>query len=395
MLNGPATDTMVRKKRFVLIFDDLRSVHLFKDVGQIPFQLQRHFDYDVEIVCRRNEAHYLYLNDALKGLKLVFHEGCPYRYLLRHARDIDVLMLFHISTGTIRRGLLYKFINPQGCLYVKADMSGDSIRYARWGERNIITQARRMFLFSRFVKRVDLVSFETERSYRGVTTIPPEKKLLLPNGFDPDFIDWYGVRRRQFHEKEDIILLVGRHGDYAKNSELMFDIISKIGNVGGWQVWFVGPMTSEFEQFKSDFLRLNPRMAGVVVCTGQINDKQELFDLYSRAKMLCLTSRWESWGMVCVEAMAFGCVPVMAPVSSAEDITNNRRSGVVIDSHDALVWAAELQRLIDSLDILEKLSTASQEHFGNSFKWQQILFRLDTKIRNIRGMRYATASQAT
>ena len=237
-------------KRFVVMFDDLQSVHLFKDVGQVPFQLHKHLGYDAEIVCRGSKEKYLYLDGALKGLKFSFHHGRPYRYLKQHARAIDVLMLFHVSTRTIYRGLLYKALNPDGCLYVKADMSGEVLEYAQRGKRNIITQTKRQLLFNQFVKKVDIVSFETERSFRGVDAIPSEKKLLIPNGFDPDFIDWYGVRQRTFSEKENLILLVGRHGDYAKNSELMLEVLPLMGDLGNWRVVFVGPMTPEFQSEK-------------------------------------------------------------------------------------------------------------------------------------------------
>lgn len=370
-------------KRFVVMFDDLQSVHLFKDVGQVPFQLHKHFGYDAEIVCRRNEGNYLYLDDALKGLKVDSHHGRPYRYLKQHARSIDVLMLFHVSTRTIYRGLLYKALNPDGCLYVKADMSGEVLEYAQRGKRNFITQAKRQLLFKQFVKKVDIVSFETERSYRGVDAIPPEKKLLLPNGFDPDFIDWYGVRRRSFAEKANLILLVGRHGDYAKNSELMLEALPLMGDLDGWRVVFVGALSPEFQQRKDRFLKQCPHLSDKVVFTGQLDDKHELFDLYSRAKLLCLTSRWESWGMVCVEAMALGCVPVMTPVSSADDLTGNGDSGFVINSDDPAEWSTGLVSLLKNPDRLEGLAKSAYARFKDRFDWRRIVAHLDEKIRQI------------
>ena len=380
MLNASMTDVTPRRKRFAVLFDDLQSVHLFKDVGQIPFQMYRHFGYEAEIVCRQNEERYLYLDDALQGLKVVFHNGHPYRYLLKEAGNIDVLMLFHVSTETIYRGLLYKALNPAGCLYVKADMNGDKILYAQWGERNVITQAKRMVLFNLFAKRVDIVTFETERSYRGVDNIPPEKKLLLPNGFDPDFIDWYGVRRRQFAEKENIILLVSRHGDYAKNSELMFDALGEMGDIGEWQVWFVGPMTDGFKKRRDRFVEQFPLLAEKVVCTGQIDDKRQLFDLYSRARVLCLTSRWESWGMVCVEAMAFGCVPVMTAVSSAEDITGNGTAGRIVEQENSEHLARTLKDICADPETLQTLSRAAHTRSRERFTWKDSLVQLDRNI---------------
>jgi glycosyltransferase involved in cell wall biosynthesis len=375
------------------MFDGLESIHLFKDVGQVPFQMYRHFGYDAEIVCRRNEEEYLYINDALKGLKLTFYEGSPYRYLLDHARDIDVLMLFHISTLSIYRGLLYKLVNPRGCLYIKADMNGEKIRYAEWGERNLLTQAKRIFLFKQLVKRVDIVSVETERSFRGVSNIPRKKMILLPNGFDPDFIDWYGVRRRTFDEKENIILLVGRHGDYAKNTELMLDTLADMGDIGSWQVWFVGPMTAEFEKRRASFQNQYLHLVDKVVFTGQIDDKRELFELYSRAKILCLTSRWESWGMVCVEAMAFGCVPVMTAVSSAGDITANGTAGLIVEQGSARQLAQTLKEIMEAPLGLEALSLKTQAHFQSSFVWKDRLAALDARITKVFSHASAAGSQ--
>lgn len=381
MLNGSGTGVVQRKKRFVLIFDNLLSVHLFKDVGQIPFQMQRHFGYEAEIICQRNEEKYLYLDDALQGLKVGFHDGHPYRYILKHARDIDVLMLLHVSTETIYRGLLYKTLNPSGCLYVKTDMSGESIRYAQWGERNFITQSKRMLLFNQFVKRVDIVSFETKKSFQGVKSIPPEKKLLLPNGFDPDFIDWYGVRRRQFSEKENIILLVGRHGDYVKNTELMLDALEVMGDIGEWQVWFVGPMTAEFEMRKDLFLERLPHLAEKVRFTGQIDDKRQLFEFYSRAKVLCLTSRWEGFPNVAIEGLAFGMIPMMpASIACTADIIDNGRCGIGFTQDERRGLIAALETVFAKENNLELLAQMAQQHFNRSFCWQNILKDLNDRI---------------
>jgi glycosyltransferase involved in cell wall biosynthesis len=291
-------------------------------------------------------------------------------------------MLFHISTETIYRGLLYKAVNPGGCLYVKADMSGDVIRYAQWGERNFITQAKRMFLFSRFVPRVDIVSFETERSYRGVNTIPQEKKLLLPNGFDPDFIDWYGVRRRSFAEKENLILLVARHGDYAKNSELLLDALEVMVDLGDWQVWFVGPMTFEFEKRKNRFLNQFPHLTEKVKFTGQIDDKRQLFELYNRAKILCLTSRWEGFPNVAVEALAFGMIPMMPDsIACTADIVDHGRCGIEFrqNNRDGLLIA--LKSILAQENELELMAQRAQQHFNRSFCWQNSLKNLDDLIK--------------
>jgi glycosyltransferase involved in cell wall biosynthesis len=229
---------------------------------------------------------------------------------------------------------------------------------------------------------VDIVSFETELAYRGVKNVDADRKLLIPNGFDSELPQWYGVERRTFETKENIVLLVGRHGDYAKNSELMLDALENMDHLEGWQVWFVGQMNDAFERRREAFLRQRPELSKQVVFTGQIDDKKELFELYSRSKLLCLTSRWESWGMVCVEAMAFGCVPVMTAVSSAVDITNYGKCGIIIESSDPQYWSNRLREIFSDMSSIKKLSDATREHFQR-FEWKKILSHLDKKIKVI------------
>ncbi len=373
MLNDERADTNSRKKRFVLLFDDLQSVHLFKDVGQVPFQMYKHFGYAAEIVCRRGREDFSQIDSVLQGLKITIIDESPYRYLARQARDIDVLMLMHISTRSAYRGILYKFLNPQGCLYIKADQTGSQVDFGTWVDQDVVTHLKRVLLRKKLIKSVDLVSFETQAAFSGADAVPAAKRVLLPNGFDPEFIDQYGVRRRDFKEKENLILLVARHGDQVKNTELMLDALAIMGDIADWQVQFVGPMTPEFEQRKNLFLHNNPRLTGKVTFTGQIDDKRELFELYSRAKILSLTSLRESWGMVCVEAMAFGCVPVMSPVSSALDITQNNQTGFIIDSYDPQTWAVQLHDICRDQGKIKDVSAACTFFMHNQWSWCVLL----------------------
>ena len=381
MLNEDNSRTDSRKKRFVLLFDDLQSVHLFKDVGQVPFQMYKHFGYAAEIICCRGREEFSQIDPVLRGLKITVIDESPYRYLFRQARDIDVLMLMHISTRSAYRGILYKFLNPKGCLYIKADQTGSQVDFGRWVDQDVVTHLKRVLLRKKLIKAVDVVSFETQLAFSGADVVPAAKRVLLPNGFDPEFIDRYAVRRRDFKEKENLILLVARHGDQVKNTELMLDALALMGDIADWQVCFVGPMTPEFEQRKELFLHNNPELAGKVTFAGQIDDKRELFELYSRAKILCLTSRRESWGMVCVEAMAFGCVVVMTAVSSAHDVTDNGKCGIVIGSHEPETWATRVQGVISDSAGLERLAVAARQHCAQHFYWQPILQPLSDALK--------------
>lgn len=368
------------KKRFVLIFDSLQNVHLFKDVGQVPLQMGLHFDYEPMIVCQRNLDTFPCSGGFVSSLAIDSHNGHPYYWLYQNSVNIDVLMLFHISTSTIYRGLLYKLRNPDGCLYVKADASHDKIAYTQWNHKNPFTVLKRKVLFRIFLKIVDIVSFETIRSFIGATKILQKRKLLLPNGFDPEIITHLGIKQKNFSEKENMILLVGRHGDPAKNSEFMLDVLELLEELGAWQVYFIGPTTLEFDRRRKKFENEYPELAAKVSFVGAVNDKKILFEYYNSAKIFCLTSRTESWGMVCVEALAFANVLLMTEVISAADLTAGGKAGIVVAQGDKKSYASSLKRLMNEPEFLLRLHQQAAEHFNQHFIWKHILDSLNSKI---------------
>lgn len=370
-----------KKIRFTLLFDTLENVHLHKDVGQIPFQLQKHFGYDTEIICHKARGGYGYIDGELKGLKLRFITTSPLLYLLLNAKKIDVLMLFHVKSASLYATILYKLLNPKGLVYVKYDLPDCELLYATWGNRNVITQLKRTILFRMFVRKLDLFSVECRRVYDKLTKIPASKKIHMPNGFDPDTAAYYGVVPKPFEEKENIILLVGRHGTRQKNSELLLQALEKMGGIGDWQIFFVGPMTEEFKRLKDAFIEEHPCYRGKIHFPGNIDDKKTLFDYYNRSKIFCFPSRWESWGLVCGEALCFGNVLVMSrEIVSGDDLTDSGRTGFLLKGDEPEEWANTLTMLMSDEGMLREYYQYAREHFARNFIWKDILGKLVGKI---------------
>ena len=87
--------------------------------------------------------------------------------------------------------------------------------------------------------------------------------------------------------------------------------------------------------------------------------------------------------MVCVEAMAFGCVPVMTAVSSAADITATGTAGIVVEQSSASRLAQALKEIMEAPLGLENLSRRTIAHFQTSFVWKDRLAALDEKITKV------------
>lgn len=56
----------------------------------------------------------------------------------------------------------------------------------------------------------------------------------------------------------------------------------------------------------------------MVILLGNIEDKNLLYDDYDRAKVFLLTSRWESFGIVLVEALRFGNYIIATEIENEE-----------------------------------------------------------------------------
>ena len=69
-------------------------------------------------------------------------------------------------------------------------------------------------------------------------------------------------------------------------------------------------------------------------------------EVYGRADLLLFPTRWESFGLVVIEAMAAG-LPVIVSDAIGSGIVTDGRNGVVISGHDPSRYAEALRRLAD------------------------------------------------
>ncbi len=375
---------MVKRLNLTLIFPKLKNVDLLKDMGIIPYLLERNHNFNSKIISYNNSKEYSYLDREVKGLKLNFIDKKPlsiYRYLYKNYKEIDVLMLVHISTKTIYLTLLYKFLKPDGYVYLKADMS--DFNYIIWGKRFFLVQLKRNFLYKQFIKKVDLVSYENIKSEQFLKDIPQNKKLYLPNGFLSDISKLLKVKREPFKDKENTILFSARHGSYQKNSELLLNALKKIDNIYDWKIIFVGSMTDKFKIEKDKFLRDFPYFKDRVIFLGNIENKQELYMYYSRSKVNILTSRWEGFPLVSLEALYFGSVLLLSDnIFSYIDLTDRGRVGFIFkgDSVDSLKEI--LVKIFEDRVDLELEYEKSIKLYEDRFKWEDLVAKLNSKIVN-------------
>lgn len=385
---------MKLKKSFVTIFTDAQNFHLVKDVGQLPYFMYKTGQYAAELVSYKNDKSYPYLNYEVKGLKLSFIQNLGrffyfekgiIKYLFSSSKKIDVLNLFHFKKDNIAYLLLYKALNPKGVAYVKLDMDilffkdYNSFFYSKYALKNLLLR----ILIKLHFRLTDLFSVETKDAHDYLLQVYPELKdklICIPNGVDDQYIDRH-ISVKSFQEKENIILAVGRIGTFQKNTELFLEVLLKV-DLNDWKVFILGPIEENFTAYISNFFTARPHLRDKIIFAGNITDRQELFGWYNRAKILCMTSRFEGFPITFPEALYFGNYIITTSVSSAHSITFDSHYGT-ITGHDASDFARAINQATESGFLNEnryhEIRRFSKEHFT----WPVIIDNLLEKLKSL------------
>ncbi len=387
---------MALKRQFVTIFPVSENVHLVKDIGQIPYFMYKRHGYASTLVAYQNSAEYPNLEGEVQGLKLLFLENtgktsfmekAVITYLRREAKNIDVLNLYHFTKETMFYGMLYKKLNPKGCLYVKMDVYNEQLQQGFQHSKKKLKNAVLKQAERRFLKKADVFSCENPKSVDLLQQLYPhikDKVLLVPNGVNDFYLKAMLGTPLPWQKKENILLTVGRIGSKEKNHEMLLKALAQV-KLNDWKVYFVGPVEPAFNDLKEEFLNAYPHLRDKLVFTGAVYNRKLLYSYYNRAKLFCLTSPFESFGIAFVEAMYFGnYILGTTGMSSFDLLSNNEKYGEKVEVDDAEGLAVKLQAHINDQSCLEAKYEAIIQH-TETFYWSKITDRLNDKINNTMG----------
>ncbi len=381
-------------KTFVTLFVHTPSVsHLYKDPATIPYCIAK-LGYEAKYVSFlrqeqisqeiRKILHPLQFetieDDVLERHAMLWRSKSVLKYIWNNAKQIDVLNLYFLKYS-ILYAITYKIRNPYGKLYVKLDMNvDDMIRQ----ESDKIERIRRWVYNYYLHHYVDIVSTETSKAIEYMKTryhVEEPKLQYIPDGLNDYFVQSNHITIKPYEEKENLIITVGRIGTHQKNNEYMLDALEKVGDLKGWKFLFVGNVEDCFQNEVTLFYKKNPQLKESVRFIGQLSDRNKLFDIYNRAKVFCLTSRYESFGIVNVEAQWFGDYILTTSIPSAIDfVETNENLGKIVHSSDEL--ADEIKKIICGETDLSVGFNERVEH-GKRFAWSRICQQLDECLKNM------------
>ena len=376
--------------RWITYFPEIHNVHLTKDLGLLPFYMQEVAGYDAALMARFTDEEYPALEGEMKGLKNIslgdrgtwfFTERASVHYLKNHAKQIDVLNLYHLSRHTLVYGYLYKKNNRKGKLYLKLDAYTSHLSKPKSYARNPVKNAVLKWLERRFFKVVDLISVENTRGLElAKSTYPKLKKKLfyLPNGCNDLYLQKHFAAP---FNKQNTILSVGRPGSSDKNYELLISALPFL-KLGNWSMKIAGDVSPEFQTKWNTAVEKYPEQAAQIEFLGHFTDRQKLYKEYASAKVFFLPSRVESFGIAFAEALYFGCVLVgHKGMSAYDDLTANGKFGIYFEDNDPESFAKSLNEAMsksEEKDTQDKI----QIHAAENFYWSTLATKLDKRLRD-------------
>ncbi|MBU3073206.1 glycosyltransferase [Clostridium estertheticum] len=363
---------------FVTLFPETENIHLTKDVGMIAYILHKYYGYNSTIACYKN-GEYDYLNNEVKGLKIDFIKRYTGKrridviiYLIKNVRKTNILHLFHLSSRSLCCAFIYKLLNPKGQVYLKLD-ADYRIKEFDFNKRGIKGTIKRWLM-----KKCKLISIETKNLHKYTNNNWNLNVEYIPNGFYD-----YGIRNNvNYEEKENIICTVGRIGTNQKATEVLLEGFKIAADkIKDWKLKIIGPIEDEFRSYIDNFYKENPNLKERIIFTGPIYDRKKLENEYRKAKVFCLTSRYESFGLVFLEAMKNGCYIITSNVESSSDITDNKKYGDIFSVDDEVGLAQCFSKTCNQENKIKENCSSIQSYAYERFYWPTICKKIDSLLK--------------
>ncbi|TYP75731.1 glycosyltransferase family 4 protein [Paenibacillus methanolicus] len=406
---------MKAKKTFCILWPGLENSHLTKDVGIIPYIMQKHHDYTARYVSLKPsvgelswpalgqfsepvevdliEPSFEFRSETI--LQTVFganQEDCirdMVGYIVKHAKDIDVLYFFGFYAFFFKVAAAYKEQNPKGKIYLKLDAN------LAWINNTALDEA-----FVAFLQRCDVVTSETMIEYLNQKW--PVPVHYIPNGYYSLGSEENRLLRMfSFEEKEDVILTVGRLGTQQKATDVLLEGFKLAAPQlpPSWKLVLAGSIEPSFEPEVERFLNENPKLAERIVFLGYIQDKPLLNEWFAKAKIFALPSLYEGFANVMAEAKAHGCYFIASDIESSRDAASEHgRRGKLFDEayrrnnrqveygslHEVGDAADLARRLIEACNDPERLRvvcTRTQQDAIDHFDWVTLCKKIDHMLQ--------------
>lgn len=282
-------------------------------------------------------------------------------------KELSVNTIIFQDSYALVESLLYRIPQNIKLITVEHNTPDCYLKTYNYGWKNV--QSKTLF---EFLKKILYPYFyirifkEIRQRHRKLYQLS-DRYILLSENFIPVFQQISGLKhinklnvignpltipilKNEYTTKEKICLFVGRLTE-QKGIDLLMNIWEKVEESGSdWKLVIVG------DGNKCEFMKqyiLKSRLRQIQWVGNQSN----VTPYYQKAKILCMTSIFEGWGLVLVEAMAHGCIPVaFDSFLSISTIINAGRDGYLIPPFEKNKYRDKLLSLMNNPILCNKIA---------------------------------------
>lgn len=369
---------------------EFQEMFLSKDIFLIPYYICKELG---------GECRYLYTQNLGKTEIPGLHRGVTIEMtkskniwkvflteILTRAKDIDVLFLTGSSAVHMLVAFLYQKRNPRGKVVVFGDMEEPQARelnqngfHYSGGLAGYVKDK----LTSYFFRHITYLVANTAACHLMDDLCRRKRWTGLLHFYpcldDEKFLS-YGLTRRPFAEKENIMVCVGRIGCYQKNTGMLLDALRKV-DLKDWKIYMLGPITSsfdlkdggDFQKMIDQFFEDCPWHKDKLIFTGMIYDAKTVFEYYNRAKVLLMTSRHEGFANVYSQAAALGCYVISTDVGGADVCSNDWKYGIKLKQNNSDGLSEIIVNLVTGKLQIPTEDAISFEEMSYSYRVNKVL----------------------
>jgi phosphatidyl-myo-inositol dimannoside synthase len=206
--------------------------------------------------------------------------------------------------------------------------------------------------------------------------VEPSRVIRMPFALEPS---WEQHARRETTSRRDPIVLtvsrLSRVDDYKGVDKVIAAVPAIARAIPDFQYRIVGDGD---DRPRLEALARDLGVTGHVRFLRELTNEQ-LVREYAAARAFALPSTHEGFGLVFLEAMAFGVPIVAAPAAGALDVVADGETGLFADSSDGI--AAHLTRLLSDGDLASAMGDAGRRRLLTEFSFARYVKRWSAALQ--------------
>lgn len=172
-----------------------------------------------------------------------------------------------------------------------------------------------------------------------------EKSVIIPNGLDNFWFDNIYDARRTCNKTINILYI----GDFSKNKNIHVTIqaIQEL-RVLGLNIHF--SIVGGGGNYNKKILNFGKKYPNWITCISRTNDKNELLNIYRNSDIFCMPSRYETFGLVYLEALSQGLPIIYSKGQGIDSFFEDGYVGKSVFSNDILDLKEKILYIVENYE---------------------------------------------